>query len=210
MNIGSFLKKERKKISLSVEEVSRALKTKKSLIEALENNDFHSWPARVYLRGLIKKYCEFLNIPSKKVLRELDEAYGESVNSLPKSAKQYKITKLRGFCLADAKKWIALIVFLAIFFYIILRAEDVFGRPRIDIEYPTDNLIITDDEVFVSGSVEGVFKNFSINGQRTNVSEEGSFKEKISLKDGINEITFSAINLFGRQAEKSIKIINQK
>lgn len=210
MNIGSFLKKERKKISLSVGEVSRALKTKKSLIEALENNDFHSLPARVYLRGLVKKYCEFLNIPSKKVLRELDETYGESVNPLPKSAKQYKITKVRGFCLADAKKWIALIIFLAIFFYVILRAEDVFGRPRIDIEYPTDNLIITDDEVLVSGSVEGVFKNFSINGQRTNVSEEGSFKEKISLKDGINEITFSAINLFGRQAEKSIKIINQK
>lgn len=210
MNIGTFLKKERKKAKLQMSEVAEKLKTKKSFIEALEEDDFNNLPAKVYLRGLVKNYCDLLEVPSKKFLRQLDKEYKIPQSDTEKLLKVGKKTPLESFCLADAKKWLALVLFLIIFLYLALKAEDIFGRPQIEISYPADDLVVADSEVFVQGKIEGVFKNFSINGQRASVSEDGEFREKIFLKQGINEIVFSAVNLFGRQAEESIRIINQK
>ncbi len=212
-SFGERLRLKREKRKLSVEKVAEKLKVKAALVKALENEDLSSLPAKTYTRGILNKYCELLRLPAKKSLKDLEKIYG--LRDKPRRsplAKEtfFKKRKHRLVDLCAARKWAALIVFSLVLLYLLSKANAIFGKPEIAVNYPQDNLIVSTDDIFAEGRIDGVFKNFSINGQRVAVSGQGGFKEEIFLKPGENEIVFSATNFFNKTSEVRRKIINRK
>jgi cytoskeleton protein RodZ len=80
---GELLKAERLKQDLKISDVAFALKLGNKIIQALEEGDPESLPAKTFVRGFVKSYAEFLKLDSQLVLKQFQEEMG-STNPVPK------------------------------------------------------------------------------------------------------------------------------
>jgi transcriptional regulator with XRE-family HTH domain len=75
--IGKILKQTRENKKLSVAEVHKSAKIKKSYIEALENDDVSAFPAELYYKNFLKNYAKFLNLKADELLINYESAKKE-------------------------------------------------------------------------------------------------------------------------------------
>ena len=66
--VGNILKRKRKELKLSLDDVSSYLKIKKFYLEAIENNEFNNLPGNTYVIGFIKSYASFLKLDQKMLV----------------------------------------------------------------------------------------------------------------------------------------------
>ncbi len=67
-SFGEDLKRERELRDISLEEISRATNISRSLLEALEQNNFSSLPGGAYTRGFIRSYARHVGIDIEEAL----------------------------------------------------------------------------------------------------------------------------------------------
>jgi cytoskeletal protein RodZ len=60
--MNEYLKNARTNSGKTIEEISKHLKIKKEYLLALEENDFQKMPSRVYVKGYLKLYKDYLGI----------------------------------------------------------------------------------------------------------------------------------------------------
>ncbi|MFH1726013.1 MAG: RodZ domain-containing protein [Elusimicrobiota bacterium] len=73
-DIGALLRKRRLLRGQSLETVHQHTRIPKRFIEAIETNRFDDFPARVYLRGFLKNYCDYLDMEFEPLWKQLDPA----------------------------------------------------------------------------------------------------------------------------------------
>jgi cytoskeleton protein RodZ len=73
---GELLKSERIKLKLSQQDIAFALKLSPRIINAIEEGDTESLPAKTFLRGFVKSYAEMLKLDSTMVLSQFQEEMG--------------------------------------------------------------------------------------------------------------------------------------
>jgi cytoskeletal protein RodZ len=66
--LGEFLKKERESRGFSMEQVHKATRISRIMLEALENDYCDQLPAKPFVKGFVVNYCKFLKIDSKDVI----------------------------------------------------------------------------------------------------------------------------------------------
>ncbi|MBE0477227.1 MAG: helix-turn-helix domain-containing protein [Coriobacteriia bacterium] len=76
--LGERLSTERRKAGKSVVDVEASTNIRCGLIEALENGDYARLPSPVYVRGYIRSYAKFLELPAEPFLRLYEEETGET------------------------------------------------------------------------------------------------------------------------------------
>ncbi len=72
-DIGEKLRNGRKAKGLSLQDIQKATKIRMKYLEALENWDVDELPPGVYSRGIIRRYCEQVDIDSEPLLKKYDE-----------------------------------------------------------------------------------------------------------------------------------------
>jgi hypothetical protein len=86
VKIGQILKQKREEKGLGLEDLTKVLCLRKSLISALESGDWTSLPHEVYVKGYIKEYATFLKV-CDEVAAVLLETKNEEPVSILKPAK---------------------------------------------------------------------------------------------------------------------------
>jgi len=76
---GKFLKQIRLYRNVSLDQISTASRISKTYLNAIENNDFVSLPAPVFVRGFIVQYAKILCLNEKKVANSFMKLYIDSV-----------------------------------------------------------------------------------------------------------------------------------
>lgn len=71
--IAQKLRAGRKEKGLSLEEIQKATKVRMKYLKALEEGDTDSLPPGVYARGIIRSYCQEIDIDSRPLLKLYDE-----------------------------------------------------------------------------------------------------------------------------------------
>ncbi len=66
--LGQYLKKERESRTVSLEELSKGTRISRPFLEALEKDDFSSFPQRVFIPGFLKGYARYVGLDIKEVL----------------------------------------------------------------------------------------------------------------------------------------------
>ncbi|HJZ86317.1 MAG TPA: helix-turn-helix domain-containing protein [Polyangia bacterium] len=69
---GSYLKLERERRAVALDQVARATKIPRKLLEHLEAEDLESLPAWTYVRGFVKSYSRYLGIDAQPALTALE------------------------------------------------------------------------------------------------------------------------------------------
>ncbi len=210
MTLAEKLKKVRSERRLSLNEISKNTGIQAKYIEKLEEGDFDSLPADVYVKGLLRNYADYLGINEKVFLKafEKERAIHKNIKEKdnPVQNKNFiKPLKISSFSLTPKKIITALvvIVFFAVFFFIYKEVGSFASTPRLVVTSPQHDSQIDGNSVLVEGITEKNAELF-INDQPILVNDEGRFHENVMLQPGNNVINILAINQFEKKTEESI------
>ena len=95
---------------------------------------------------------------------------------------------------------------LIIVVYAFFRSLNYIHGPSIDIYQPINGSAIASTTVTIIGRADRV-NTLSLNGKQIFIDESGNFKETIVVLPGINIITFSAQDQFGRTDNEQLELV---
>ena len=88
--VGEFLREARQGRNLSLEDLSSSLRIGKEQLIALEEGDEKSLPEKVFIRAMIRRIAEKLNLDTSFILDELNEKKKNDPKSNPLIKKEEK------------------------------------------------------------------------------------------------------------------------
>lgn len=200
--VGQVLKEEREAKFYSIEEVEKATKIRKELLEALENGQSQKLPPQTFVQGFIKSYGKFLNLDTEKLLAIYRREFSDTKNP-PRILESFSNpVEKKGFKITPAKFLGLVILGLVIIFFGYLWFEYRFlvGAPFLEISQPPDQQTLSEGSVTVSGRTDPESK-VSINNQEIQVDASGKFSQLIQLSDNANTITISATSKSGKSSK---------
>ncbi len=197
--VGQILKEERTKKNFTLDEVERATKIRKKILVSLEEGDWKSLPSTTFVKGLIKNYGRFLGLDHNELIaffrREFDEK--------KQVRKPFDISnvKNKGFRLTPQFVTVSAIglAVLIVVGYLFVQYQSFTGPPLLEITEPQNNIKVNSSEVNLVGKTweDAVLK---VNGEKVSLSPGGAFSVAVGLNQGVNVITVTAINRFGKIA----------
>jgi cytoskeletal protein RodZ len=199
MTVGEILATARLKQKITFDQVEKATHIRQKFLVALEKNEFSKLPPGIFTKGFIKNYAAYLGLPVNETLAFYRRQVNEEKNSLiptvnpnsPKTSSAFSFVSPTSIGIA-----ILLILFFSYLIYSYLRFA---GAPMLIINSPAKNAVVNQEQVEVMGQTSPDAA-IIINNQPVNINENGSFSVKITLTPGLNTITVTATNKFGRQS----------
>jgi len=209
--VGQVLKEERERKFYTLEEIEKATKIRKELLEALEEGNYKKLPPPTFIQGFIKNYGKFLNLDTEKLLAIFRREFSDTKHpprilesfSNPVDNKKFKIT--------PAKLLGSLVLGLIITFFLYLWIEYRFlvGAPFLEVSYPADQLTIESSTIEIMGRTDPEAK-VSINDQQIAVDPSGKFLQEIQLTDSSNIITITSTSNSGKVSKVERTIFLRK
>lgn len=68
--VGDILRKERERQRMTIPEIEEGTSIRASYIEAIESGEYDKMPGRVYAKGFIKNYANFLNLNGDEMVKQ--------------------------------------------------------------------------------------------------------------------------------------------
>ena len=87
-NVGEFLREARQGRNLSVEDLSSLLRIGKEQLIALESGDESALPEKVFIRAMVRRIAEKLNLDTSFILEELNEKNSNEPKASPVNKKK--------------------------------------------------------------------------------------------------------------------------
>lgn len=205
---GTKLYEERISKNLNLEEVAKATKIRSSFLEAIEKGEYKKLPSSTYAHGFVRNYSKFLGLPEKEILalfkREYDEDKFQKV--VPDGLLRKNDFPLKRFKFAQAFK-IFILVFLALFIYIVFQYRSAIFNPFLNVDSPEENSVISSQTVTVTGKTDQNSTVF-VNNETASLDKEGNFKKTINVFPGLAKIIVKAVNNFNKTTiiERNIEV----
>lgn len=197
--VGQILKEERERKFYTLEEIEKATKIRKELLQALESGQYSKLPPPTFVQGFIKNYGKFLKLDTDKLLAIFRREFSEGTHP-PRILDSFKdpVDKKR-LKLTPARALGGVILSLIIIFFIYLWFEYRFlvGGPFLEVSQPVNQFNTGSSTVQVTGRVDPEAR-LSINNQEIGVDPEGKFSQEIRLSDDINTIIITATSKGGQ------------
>ncbi|MBI2019323.1 helix-turn-helix domain-containing protein [Candidatus Daviesbacteria bacterium] len=197
--VGQVLREEREKKFYTLEEIEKATKIRKELLEALEKGQYAKLPPPTFIQGFIKNYGKFLGLNQEKLLAIFRREFAERTHP-PRILDSFAdpLDK-KGFRITPARALGAVILFLVMIFFVYLWIEYRFlvGGPFLEVVEPVNQISVSSEMIEVSGRTDPEVK-LSINNQEIGVDYQGKFSQEIKLSDNINNIEIIATSKSGK------------
>lgn len=199
--VGQILKDEREKRFYTLDEIEKATKIRKELLEALEKDQYSELPPPTFVQGFIKNYGKFLGLESTKLLAVYRREFSDQKNpprildsfTNPLDKKRFRMTS------AKLLGTVALSLIAIFFIYLWFEYRFIIGAPFLEVIEPSDQLSVTSTTIYVSGRTDPESK-VSINNQEIQVDLSGRFSQEIKLSDSVNNIVITANSKSNKEA----------
>lgn len=210
--LGERLRDIREKAGISIEEIAKVTKVNKRYLECIEADDYDSLPSAVYVKGFLRSYSNFMGIEAEDVLKIYKKEMGIQVNIKKPKAQDSKNKRIKIPTIILSFR-VVVSIFMGAFFIIIawyfyVEMGKFSEAPRLLLSNPIDNAIIKENSTEVVG-ITDIGNGVVINGQAIFVNEKGEFRERISLREGINKLVIKATNKFDKEIEREINLSAQ-
>lgn len=208
--VGSILQEERKAKGFSLDQIEVAIKIRAKFLCAIEEDDYSSLPSQAYAKGFVKNYAEFLGIPAATILAFFRRQTQEITRSSILPAGVARSLNRAWFQLTPGKFLIFLFVGLVVAFLIYLGIQygQLQNPPKIIIETPKENAVITTKKVEVLG-VTDPDATVTVNGISVLVRGDGKFFDQVTVEPGNNTIIVIATTRYGKSATITRTVMNQ-
>lgn len=197
--VGQMLKEEREKGFYTLEEVEKATKIRKELLEALEQGQYQKLPPPTFTQGFIRNYGRFLGLNQEKLLAIFRREFSEIKNP-PRILESFSNPMdKKKFHLTPGKILVGVVLGLIITFFAYLWFEYRFlvGAPFLEVEQPIDQQNVSSEEITVVGRTDLEAK-VTINNQEIQVDQNGRFSQLLKLSSNVNNIVVTATLASGK------------
>lgn len=200
--VGQALKEEREKKFYKLEEIEKATKIRKELLEALEGGDYSKLPPPTFIQGFIKNYGRFLGLNTEKLLAIFRREFSEHKNpsrimeslSNPLEKKRFRVTPTK---VISGVVSVLIIIFIV---YLWIEYRFLVGAPFLDVIQPQEKVVVGSDSIKVIGKSDPEAK-VAVNNQEVQVDFSGNFTQEIKLSNSPNTITVTATNKSGKSTK---------
>lgn len=199
---GQILKEAREKRTIGLNEVARETKIRKPYLVAIEKDDYQTLTSETTAKGLIRNYAQFLGLNPEKLVAVFKRDYRKSKEKKPIFPSKKDLNKQFKW---SPKKTLILIVTLFIFGFLVYlgyQYHGLLGRPNLEISSPTDNQTTTEEQITISGKTDPD-NSVSINGNLTQLNDQGEFSYRLRLSQGENKIVIETTNRLGRKTRQT-------
>lgn len=210
--LATILKRRRESLDISLSEAEQATRIRGKYIEALEAGDYEALKDDVYTKGYVKNYADYLGLETKPIVklyeqeragqremrRQSRRGTGVTLGVKPIKSARMVVTP-KTFVLLSVIGIVALVVG-----YIVWQVIALSAPPKLTIN-TNEARLVNANYGYVSGKVEGGADLF-INDSPVLVAADGTFRERIALIDGRNEIKLTAKNRLGRSTSQTYVI----
>ena len=195
-SFGSQLKQAREKKNLTLEDVEHFTKIRLKYLKLLENDQLERLPKGAAGKGLLKSYCQHLDLDFRPYFSTL-ESQKPSQPKIPLRVPVKFSLNIHPRKLVIA---LAVVLTLIIFGYIVSQIIGFAAPPGIVLKQPAQNAEINIDTVLVEGATEAGSDLF-INGQKVATDVNGGFKEQVKLASGSNNLKIVARSKTGKESK---------
>jgi transcriptional regulator with XRE-family HTH domain len=198
-NISEQLRAARKAKNLKLEDAAKKLNISRKYLEALEKDEYDKLPPGVYGKNFLREYAVFLGLDYGELAKIFTAENQIKQHGGRQELFSKQVVKGRNFMAAPKIIKSAVIIAAAgvCFIYLGYRLEKIVSPPNLSIYKPMENLITEKNSLQVVGKTEKEAR-IIINGELVLSNIEGEFNKTINLKNGINTITVTASNKYGR------------
>lgn len=211
--LGKILKKRREELGLSVEEVAHKIQAPLNYIQALEEDRYEIFTARVYAQGFFKKLMKVIGLENQDKYLQIFDAVWNEYALPPKRIKTSFITSYaKKQYFTPRRLGVATVSFFLIGFLTFLgyRLTHFVGAPQIIFEEPQkEDIVLTESTIHIKGKTEKE-SQLTVNGREITIDELGNFEDRIDLIKGLNILEFLVYNKFGKQTMVTKYIVVQK
>jgi len=209
LRVGEILKQKRKELKLTIENVSASTHIPKQYVVALEKNKYLLLPpAKAHCLAYIRKYAEFLKLNCSEVVKQFNKE-----SDLENYQTIHPYCKLKIRPINPIVVWTKRIsIFTIIFFfvgYLIWQLNGILKPPKLAVFSPAEGYISTDIKTLIQGESEKEI-TLTINGKKTDITDNGRFETYINLSKGVNTITISATKKHGKTTTITRHIIKKE
>lgn len=197
--VGQVLKQTREEKFYTLEEVEKATKIRKELLEALETGRYSKLPPPTFVQGFIKNYGRFLGLDIEKLLAIFRREFSDQKNP-PRVLESFvNPVGKKGIRLTPTKVLSTTVMVLIIIFFIYLWFQYRFliGTPYLQIDQPKDQETVAFTQIQVVGKTDPEAK-VSINNQEISIDANGKFSQEIKLTETINTIIITSTSKSGK------------
>ena len=212
-SVGEILKTQRKKKKFELSDIHKFIKIHPKFLKALEEDDYSIFSNKVHAKGFLKVYADFLELNVDQILALWRREYGGQFDEKQKTQKEFKLKEI------DPPKFlvtpgvilitIATILVFGFFGFLFYQYRNYSGVPDLKIHTPENNVVVNSETLDITGETDRD-SVVLINNQRIVVGKDGSFATSIKLHEGINTLSFLAVNKLGRESEEVRTIIYRK
>jgi cytoskeletal protein RodZ len=202
--VGEILSEARKKKKLSLDQVEKETKIRKRILYLLETGKWEKL-SPTYIKGLLKNYASFLELDENNILAFFRREYDER-KAAPTAKKLEQVKSRFRFTPTLVTAFLIGLLVISVFTYLFFQYRNFTAAPRLEIYEPKDNTKISSYEVNVVGKTWND-ATLKINGEKVQVSSGGTFSVAVSLKTGVNKLTITSANQFGKISTKTRTVV---
>lgn len=203
ISCGAYLKSVREQKGISLEKAIQDLKLVRAILKAIEEDNYQILPPPVFLKGMIKKYAQYLQLDEKRVLEIYQKSKDRHLSSgskdiLPQNrfiTSRFRFLQFLSLCLRRA---IQLLPFILILIYFVFELGQFILPAKIILYYPPQNFVTSDANLEVFGRVIRC-KILYLQNKEIRFDNKGYFKEQLTLNPGLNILELKAINALNKE-----------
>ncbi|OHA92376.1 MAG: hypothetical protein A3J09_02825 [Candidatus Zambryskibacteria bacterium RIFCSPLOWO2_02_FULL_51_21] len=106
----------------------------------------------------------------------------------------------------SVRQWIIAALSVLLVLYILFQARFIIFGPQISIESPSDAEVLGSAVIMARGHASNI-SMITLNDRRIFTDERGAWEEKLLASPGVSIMTVRVRDRFGRENEKSVRVI---
>lgn len=199
--LGEILAEARNSRYINLDEAAKDLGIPFKYLDAIEHDNFSDLPDEKYLKEILKQYAVYLKLEFSQLWKVFKDSQNYSNNKVKKVENKY-FTSWPNLI----RKLVVVSLIAGIVFFLVVKVEQIFSPPALDITYPYDGLIVEGRQIDLVGKSESEVE-LIVNNKEIFVDSGGNFETPIDLQKGLNLIKISAKKRYSRTIEKEIRLL---
>ena len=192
---------------MSLSKLSETSRVPERYIEFLIRGEHQELPSLPYLHGYIIRLADALDLDGNLLWevfkRETEIRSSGRRDELPRNRFAIQPTNNAKIISITALSLIVLI-------YLIFRFNTLFGKPKITIIDPPQEVSTVFSSTFTITGTTDPENKLTINNELLDISSNGFFQKDVLLQEGINNFEIKAKKFLGRESSASRQILFQK
>lgn len=201
-SLGEKLKARREALGLNLDDIAHEIQAPKKYFEALEEDRYDVFSAKVYAAGFLKKFLSLLALEEtqEEFLKEFATEWEVRMFRKRKEIVSLPVNK-NGFLLTPFRLWFigGAIGVGVVTILVVWQLIGFVGAPTLELDAPKDKTVVGEPSLQIIGRTDRE-NRLTVNGRELTIDESGAVYEAIELQPGLNVLEFIAENKFGKKS----------